>query len=383
MDGFGEPVGADLTEDTFALGGGGAYEWRWLTAGMTVKVASQNLMNQNNTTACGDLGLAGKWGPLGAGLSFRNLGGKLIQPEPAVDGNQLFKDGVALPMEFRIGASYRYSPWNLTPALEVRKTSQRDGIIGVGADWKASNWIAFRFGINGAIGSTGSNTNPSANSSGGSGNNSNGPGAGSDFSMGLTGFYKQFALDFAFVNAQTGISSRVNVSYALGARSAESADQVSEPDKPREEIQQVESPVVPLKPGEKKLNFAIADLRGENVSAGDAAVMADLLRNELVKTEQFTVIEKQNMDKVLSEHAFQQTGCSSEECAVKLGKLLNVQRMAVGSFGKLMDSYILSIRVVNVETGAIIYADSAEGEKVSQLRGGVKDMAVRMAKKIR
>jgi hypothetical protein len=86
------------------------------------------------------------------------------------------------------------------------------------------------------------------------------------------------------------------------------------------------------------------------------------------------------MDKVLAEQAFQQTGCTSEECAVKLGKLLNVQRMVVGSFGRLMDKFFVSLRVVDVESGKVMFADSARGRQVEDIEAGVKDLAAQIAK---
>ncbi len=69
--------------------------------------------------------------------------------------------------------------------------------------------------------------------------------------------------------------------------------------------------------------------------------------------------------------------------SLKLGKLLNVQRMSVGSFGKLLDSYFLNIRVVNIETGQVNFADSAEGATVKDLKVAVRDMARRMAAQIK
>jgi len=372
IDGMGMEMGGTINDNANAIGVVGAYRWKWLTAGFAPKLVIQNILEESYKAPCGDLGLAGNWGNWSAGLSFRNVGGRLIQADKV-----FYPDGVSLPTEVRLGGAYAFTGLRLTPAIEIRSTNDRDPVIALAANWWANNWLGLRLGLAG----------PLVNSKSGGdiqyANSSNQDGGGATFSMGLSAIYKSFTFNGAFETANAGPSGRLDVSYAIGQRAVKTED-ASEPEpEKKEEVKRDEAPVVALKPGDKKLNFAIADLRGENVSAGDAAVMADLLRNELVKTNTFTVIEKQNMDKVLSEHAFQQTGCSSEECAVKLGKLLNVQRMAVGSFGKLMDSYILSIRVVNVESGEIVYADSAEGEKVSQLRVGVKDMAARMARQIR
>jgi len=68
---------------------------------------------------------------------------------------------------------------------------------------------------------------------------------------------------------------------------------------------------------------------------------------------------------------------------VKLGKLLNVQQMVVGSFGKLMEKYFVSLRLVNVETGAVVYADNANGRKVEDIQAGVKTLALKIAQQVK
>jgi curli biogenesis system outer membrane secretion channel CsgG len=104
-----------------------------------------------------------------------------------------------------------------------------------------------------------------------------------------------------------------------------------------------------------------------------------MLRGELVQTGVFRVVETANMDKVLAEQAFQQTGCTSQECAVRLGKILNVKRMIVGSFGKLLGRYILSVRIVSVESGEVVQADEARGDTIDQLETSLKALAARLA----
>jgi curli biogenesis system outer membrane secretion channel CsgG len=125
--------------------------------------------------------------------------------------------------------------------------------------------------------------------------------------------------------------------------------------------------------------MAVMDLKAESVSAGDAAVISSLLRGELVKTGRFKTVEKNQMDKVLAEQAFQQTGCTSQDCAVKLGKMLNVQLMVVGEFGKLMGQSYTSARVVNVETGEVVYADKAKGTSADEMEYAIAAMARRVA----
>ncbi|MDO8734747.1 MAG: kelch repeat-containing protein [Elusimicrobiota bacterium] len=102
------------------------------------------------------------------------------------------------------------------------------------------------------------------------------------------------------------------------------------------------------------VNIAVADFIGKNVSQADASITADFFRTELVQTGMFNVIEKASMDKILSEAAFQQSGCTTTERAVQIGKILNVQQMVVGSLSKLMDTYFITTNLVDVETGKIL-----------------------------
>ena len=83
--------------------------------------------------------------------------------------------------------------------------------------------------------------------------------------------------------------------------------------------------------------------------------------------------------RVLAEQAFQQTGCTSQECAVRPGKLLNVRRIVVGNCGKLLGTYFVSIRVVGVETGQATYADQAKGATPEAIEGSVAGLSLRMA----
>lgn len=124
---------------------------------------------------------------------------------------------------------------------------------------------------------------------------------------------------------------------------------------------------------------AVAQFEAQSVSAGDAAVISDLFRSEMIRQGTFQVVEKASMEKILQEQAFQQTGCTSQECAVKLGKILNVKYLILGSFGKLLDRYVLNIRVVEIETARGVYSDNEQGKDVSDIQQGIVRLATRLS----
>jgi hypothetical protein len=57
------------------------------------------------------------------------------------------------------------------------------------------------------------------------------------------------------------------------------------------------------------------------------------------------------MEEVLQEQGFQQTGCTSEECAVEVGQLLGVQNMIGGSIGRVGETFTIDVRMISVQSG--------------------------------
>ena len=104
---------------------------------------------------------------------------------------------------------------------------------------------------------------------------------------------------------------------------------------------------------QEKINIAVLDMEGRGVSALEAATLTDRLRSEMVALGVFSLVERGQMEMILEEQGFQQTGCTSAECAVEVGKLLGVQKMVAGSIGKIGALYTVDVRMFDVTTGQI------------------------------
>lgn len=126
--------------------------------------------------------------------------------------------------------------------------------------------------------------------------------------------------------------------------------------------------------------IAVMDFTASGASASEAAAVSSFVRNAVVRSGTYTVVDKKNMDKILQEQAFQQTGCTSQDCAVKLGKLLNVKKMVVGEYTMLGGVRFLTASLVDVESSKIERsgkvkgfevgnADEAADQLVAQLEG--------------
>jgi TolB-like protein len=83
------------------------------------------------------------------------------------------------------------------------------------------------------------------------------------------------------------------------------------------------------------------------------------LASELLRTGKFRVMERSQMDVILKEQGFQQSGaCSGDQCAVEMGKLLAVDAMVLGTVAKVGETYTLNARLVNVQSGEVMQSVS-------------------------
>ena len=124
----------------------------------------------------------------------------------------------------------------------------------------------------------------------------------------------------------------------------------------------VEEPA-PSVEGSARATIAVMDLVASNASAADAAIISNFVRMSFVRLGVFSVVDKKNMDRVLQEQAFQQTGCTSQECAVKLGKLLNTRKIVVGEYSVMAGISYMTAQVVDVESGRIDAVGKEKGFK--------------------
>ncbi len=141
---------------------------------------------------------------------------------------------------------------------------------------------------------------------------------------------------------------------------------------------------------EPKLRIAVLDFHesGQGYWYGHAGTSCEgWFVDELVNTKKYRVMERQELEKILGEQGFQLSGAVDQKTAVKVGRMLGVQLLIFGNIdftekeseahtgglggligGRLGGVYghgskrttegNLTARVVNVQTGEILFSDS-------------------------
>lgn len=112
--------------------------------------------------------------------------------------------------------------------------------------------------------------------------------------------------------------------------------------------------------------------------------ISDMLTTELVKTEEFTVIERSQIDAILKEQDFGASGAVTPESAAKIGQILGVELAVMGAVtefgydkrrsnvsvsgvrvgvGKEQANVAIDLRLVNTSTAEILSAENIRRDK--------------------
>ncbi len=129
---------------------------------------------------------------------------------------------------------------------------------------------------------------------------------------------------------------------------------------------------------QQNMTIVVLDFQNQSSQGGNkyAQKAADLMINNLSRMG-INVVERKKLDAVIQEQAFHASGNVDPQSAVNIGKMAGANVIVLGTINKLgvgqntvrvADSAItrynaqveLTIRAVNVQTGAIIFSDSEE-----------------------
>lgn len=127
-------------------------------------------------------------------------------------------------------------------------------------------------------------------------------------------------------------------------------------------ISGLDTPKVSYSQSNKNYNIAVLDLQAIGIPETEAKALSEMLRsgisqviNESDTTKVvYKLVERSQMDKIFDEFKIQSTGCTDVSCAIEFGKMLSVERIVIGSVSLVGETYIVIVRIVDVETSTII-----------------------------
>lgn len=126
---------------------------------------------------------------------------------------------------------------------------------------------------------------------------------------------------------------------------------------------------------------AVSDFSAAGIQKSEASLMTARFQSALSRTGSFTVLERSQMENILSEQGFQQTGaCDSESCKIRMGQLLGVDYLIVGEVGLIGKRYVVTVRFLDVGTGVMRF--TVDGEHDGSIEEAFSGLMPAMAKAV-
>ncbi|MFH1824167.1 MAG: PorV/PorQ family protein [Candidatus Firestonebacteria bacterium] len=322
--------------------------------GLNVKYIVNFIELEKSSSFAIDLGLLAKdiFENFSLGLSAFNLGTSV----------NFGRTDESLPFNLKAGIYWKVVPeFNLVSDLTI--PNDNNVKIGIGVEsWVVKNYFALRAGWTTRIGI--------AEYDGLSG-----------FTAGVGFNISGFSLDYAYVPyGNLGYTHRVSLGYSFGQKVNQVVQSSEIVNSSAGSLNH--TGIIKTEAVEKKIAVAVIDLVANDVSKSQTSIISDLLRTSLSNSKDLLVLERANMHEILKEQAFQKTGCTEVECAVEIGKLLNVEKMIVGSVSKLADKFYINIRVVDVETGVSLFGETEEVLSESKLYSATMNLSLKIKKRL-
>jgi TolB-like protein len=119
----------------------------------------------------------------------------------------------------------------------------------------------------------------------------------------------------------------------------------------------------------ERQKLAVLDIEAKGVDKSTAETITDIVTVALKKLGVFDVISRADIQQMLNfEESKQLVGCSSSSnCIAEIGGALGVAKVVTGSVGKLGQSYVLNLSLLDTKTAKVIERESREAKSQEDL----------------
>lgn len=127
------------------------------------------------------------------------------------------------------------------------------------------------------------------------------------------------------------------------------------------------------------IKIAVLDFNA-GVGIQDVEGMSSTLTTYLFNTQKFTIVERTQVNKVIYEQGFQSSRLTENQM-VRIGEILNVQKIVVGDINIINGQYNVDVRILDVQT-ATMNSGAGEVWSGSQYRDAMQKVAQTLTSKM-
>ncbi len=133
---------------------------------------------------------------------------------------------------------------------------------------------------------------------------------------------------------------------------------------------------------QKKMRIVMLDLKPNNISKPEAIAITNLLQSNIVDSDIFLVVERNQINAILKEQGLQQTGCTDSTCAVEVGRLLSANKILMGNVNKLGSMILLTVRIVDVGQGVSQFSVNGKAKSINSIDDAVNAVVKKLVAKL-
>lgn len=129
----------------------------------------------------------------------------------------------------------------------------------------------------------------------------------------------------------------------------------------------------------ERKRIAILNITANNLKNSYADAVRDILEVNLYKTNSFDILERKEIGVILREKKYKKNQDIDIDSAIKIGKLLNVDTVVIGSITKLK-KYTIIIKFVDINKGYVEFADKEIVDKEDKIEEAINNLTKRAAR---
>ena len=135
-------------------------------------------------------------------------------------------------------------------------------------------------------------------------------------------------------------------------------------------------PVQSLKTGGKKYGLTIFDLESADELTAEANYITGIISETVLKSGLYSIVARDEREKIFEELNFSLSALSIEENSLEIGKVLQAAYMLFGTIDKLNEGYILTLKLVQTETGELIASRQSFIKGFEELQNAVPQITM-------
>ncbi len=132
----------------------------------------------------------------------------------------------------------------------------------------------------------------------------------------------------------------------------------------------------------ENMRIAVLDFNSTGVSESVANAVTDIIRTDMVNSGLFVVLERAQISEILKEHGLGMAGCTDEECAIQIGKLLSAKKILLGKVVKMGENILITAQIVDVESAISEFAAQAKASSEDDLDTAARSIVVELINRI-